>query len=154
MATMQAIEDFLDQKRLAVIGVSHHSNDFSRTLFRELRQRGYDVVPVNPRTEEIDGQRCFARMQDVHPPVGAALVMTPAPVTETVVQDCIESGVKRVWMYRGGGKGAATLRAAELCAENGISVIPGECPFMFLPGTGWIHRTHAWVKKIAKTYPR
>jgi uncharacterized protein len=153
MATMESIQDFLGQKRLAVIGVSQQPRDFSRVLFRELRQRGYDAVPVNPGTNEIEGERCFPRVQDVEPAVGGALLMTNSKVTELVVRDCVEAGVKRIWLYRGGGGGAVTPEAVQLCEANGISVIPGECPFMFLPDSGWIHRFHGWVKKIAHTYP-
>ena len=40
--------EFLAQRRIALVGVSRNPRDLSRTLFRELRRRGYDVVPVNP----------------------------------------------------------------------------------------------------------
>ena len=40
--------EFLAQRRIALVGVSRDPRDLSRTLFRELRRRGYDVVPVNP----------------------------------------------------------------------------------------------------------
>ena len=154
MAIMESIQDFLRQKRFAVIGVSQQPRDFSRTLFRELRQHGYDAVPVNPAASDIDGERCFAHVQDVEPPVRGALLMTNAKVTPSVVQDCIAAGIQRVWFYRGGAGGAATPEALKLCETNGIAVIPGECPLMFLAGTSWIHRFHGLVKKITHTYPR
>ena len=47
--TLRQIDDFLALKRIAVVGVSHEPKDFSRLLFRELKQRGYDLVPVHPR---------------------------------------------------------------------------------------------------------
>jgi hypothetical protein len=57
-------------------------------------------------------------------------------------------------MYRAGGAGAVSADAIGFCAANGISVVPGECPFMFFPGTPWFHRMHGWVKKITGSYPR
>jgi predicted CoA-binding protein len=153
MTTMNTIREFLGHKRLAVVGVSHDSREFSRLLYSELRQRGYDAVPVNPRTSEIEGERCFPRLQDVQPTVSSALLMTSASVTESVVRDCIAAGVKRIWMYRGGGRGSATPEAVRLCEENEIAVIPGECPLMFLPDAGWIHRLHRFAKKVVHTYP-
>jgi len=41
--------DFLAQRRIALVGVSRDPRDLSRALFRELRGRGYDVVPVHPQ---------------------------------------------------------------------------------------------------------
>src|SRR6188472_235431 len=98
MATMESIQEFLDQKRVAVVGVSHQPKDFSRTLFRELQEQGYDVVPVNPGTQEIEGKQCFRRMRDVQPAVDAVIVMTPASVSEDVVRDCVACGVKHIWL--------------------------------------------------------
>ena len=78
VTTRETIDDFLAQKRLAMVGVSTNPQDFSRSLFRELRERGYDMVPVNPKAEAMENVRCYARLQDVKPPVEGALVMTSA----------------------------------------------------------------------------
>ena len=154
MCTLDRIQEFLVQKRLAIVGVSQKPQDFSRTLFREFRDRGYDVVPVNPAASEIEGQRCFASVREIQPPVSTALLMTSPAVTEMVVRDCAEAGVRRVWMYRAGGQGAVSVKAVGFCESNGIDVIPGECPLMFLPGSAWFHKFHGWIKKIAGSYPR
>ena len=71
---LESIEDFLAQKRIAMIGVSRNPKDFSAALFDELRKHGYDMVPVNPKAAEVLGQTCFARVQDIQPPVDAALL--------------------------------------------------------------------------------
>jgi hypothetical protein len=70
--------------------------------------------------------------------------MTSAAVTESVVRDCADAGVARVWLFRGGAKGSVSEEAVQFCNERGIAVVPGECPLMFLPGTGFIHRVHKW----------
>ena len=154
MNTISGIQEFLNERRLAMVGVSHDQRDFSRALFRELRSRGYDVAPVNPNLGEVEGRRCFGRVQDVEPPVEAVLLMTSPEVTEAVVRDCADAGVRTVWMYRATGRGSVSGKAVEFCRERGIQVIPGECPFMFLPGSAGIHRFHGFVRKITGRYPR
>ncbi len=152
--SLESIKDFLAQKRIAMVGMSRDAKSMSAILFKELSQRGYDVVPVNPNMEEVMGRKCFARVQEIRPPVDAALLMTSSGVTERVVNDCAEAGIKRVWMYRGGGQGAVSERAIEVCREHGINLIPGECPLMFLPQSGGIHRLHGFIRKITGSYPR
>ena len=154
--TKKQIDDFWAHKRLAVVGVSRDPKHFSHVLWQELRQRRYEAVPVNPNVAELDGQRCYARVQDIAPPVDGVLIMTPARATEGVVRDCAEAGVARVWMHRGagGGAGAVSREALELCAAHGIDVVPGYCPFMFLPGTPFFHGLHAWAKKVTGSYPK
>jgi predicted CoA-binding protein len=154
MTTLSDVQDFLALHRLAVVGVSRNPKDFTRLLFRELQQRGYDAVPVNPAMQEVEGAACFANLSDVEPPVEGALLMTSPEVTEQVVQDCAAAGVHHIWMYRAAGRGAVSLKAAAFCAANGIHTVEGECPFMFLPETGWIHRAHGVCKKVFGRYPK
>lgn len=154
--SLEAVEAFLAQKRIAMVGVSRNPKDFSIALFDELCRRGYDVVPVNPNAASIGehGCFCFPRVQDIQPPVTAALLMTCPEVTESVVSDCAAAGIRQVWMYRAGGRGAVSPKAIAFCRAHGIEVIPGQCPFMFLSGAGGIHRFHGLVRKITGRYPR
>jgi uncharacterized protein len=153
-ASLDTIQDFLAQKRIAMAGISRDPANFSVKLFEELCRRGYDVVPVNPNTAEVQGRRCFARVQDIQPPVEAALLMTSPEVTETVVNDCAQAGIRRVWMYRATGKGSVSAKAVALCQEQGMQVVPGQCPFMFLPDAAGFHRFHGFIRKITGRYPR
>jgi len=152
--SLETIEDFLAQRRIAMIGVSRNPKDLSSMLFEELRKRGYDMVPVNPKAGQVLGQACFARVQEIQPPVDAALLMTNAEVTDTVVSDCAAAGIHRIWMYRAGGKGAVSKKAVEFCHEHGIQVVPGQCPFMFLPGIRGVHKFHGFVRKIIGRFPK
>lgn len=154
MTIGEVIDDFLAQKRIAVVGVSRNPADFSRSLFRELHQRGYDLVPVNPEVSYIEDELCFARVQDIQPPVEAVLIMTPPQATEQVVRDCAAAGIKRVWLHRGAGQGAVSQEALDFCRQRDLQVVPGYCPFMFLPDTGFIHRAHGLVLKLVGAYPR
>ncbi|MCB0165058.1 MAG: CoA-binding protein [Anaerolineae bacterium] len=151
--TLELIQDFLAQKRIAFIGVSRDKSDFSRGLFRELCNQGYDVVPVNPEAPEIEGRFCFAQVQSIVPPVDGALLMTSPELTDRVVRDCAEAGITRVWLYRGLGAGAVSDSAIGFCQANGITVVPGFCPYMFLPKTPLVHRAHGFVMKLSGGYP-
>jgi predicted CoA-binding protein len=152
--SLEAIEDFLAQKRIAMVGISRDPKQFSTMLFDEFCRRGYDMVLVNPATAELLGRRCFARVQDIQPAVDAAILMTSPEITESVVRDCAEAGIKRVWMYRAGGQGAVSDEAVEFCRENGIAVVPGECPFMFWSDSHLGHRFHGFILKVVGRYPR
>ena len=151
--TRELIDAFLGQKRLAVVGVSRNLKDFSRMLFREFLKRGYDVIPVNPNATEVEGRKCFARVGDINPGVGGALLMTPPAESAPLVRDAIEAGVSRVWLYRAAGKGAIHQDAVALCREKGIDLIEGYCPFMFFPKTQFFHRVHGLILRLTGTYP-
>jgi predicted CoA-binding protein len=92
-------------------------------------------------------------VQDVRPPVEGALLLTNPAATEQVVRDCSEAAIKMVWMFRGGGAGAVSSEAIVFCRMNGIRVVSGECPFMFFPETGLVHRVHGWLLRLVGRYP-
>lgn len=144
MASLIEIRDFLAARRIAVAGVSRNPRHFSRILFREFRDRGYDVVPVNPNLADLEGIPCVARIADVDPLPEAALLLTPAARTSQLAADCVQAGIRKIWMYR----------AAPPPAAEGLTVISGECPLMYLADTGVIHRFHGFCRKIAGSYPK
>ncbi len=152
--TLAEIRNFLSLRRIAFVGVSRQPKDFSRMLFREMCTRGYDMVPVNPGTGELENRRCFARVQEIQPPVEGALLMTPAGDTERVVRDCAEAGIPSIWMYRAGGQGSVTPVAVEFCHQRGIQLVEGYCPYMFFSQTPFFHRIHGFILKLTGSYPR
>ncbi len=145
------IDAFLAEKRLALVGVSRNPKDYSRLLMRELLQRGYDVVPVNPVAQEIEGRKSVARVQEIAPGLAAALLVTAPKTTESVVHDCIGAGVRFLWIR---SAESATVPVLNLCRASGMRVVAGECPFMFLPNADFIHRFHGGLRKLVRTYPR
>lgn len=132
------IHAFLALRRIAMIGVSHEPKHFSRAVFRAWRERGYDMVPVNPAAAEVDGLVCYPLPQELSPVVEGALIMTPAAAGEKAARDCVAAGIRSIWLYR------RSPAAEAFCRQNGVTLITGECPMMFLPNMAWPHRLHRW----------
>lgn len=147
------IRDFLALRRVALVGVSRDPRDFSRVLFREMCDRGYDMVPVNPAVAELESKRCFARVQEIEPRVKGALIMTAPRDTEHVVRDCTAAGIRLVWMHKGGGQGSVSHDAVAFCYAEGMHLVEGYCPFMFFPHAPLFHRVHGFFLKLTGRYP-
>jgi predicted CoA-binding protein len=136
------------------VAISRKRPNIGADLFKEFSRRGHEVPLVNPKTPEMLGQRCFARVQDIQPAPDAALLLTSPAVTNSVVRDFAEAGIKRIWMYRGGGQGSVSAEAVEFCRAHRIEFVPGQCPFMFLSPVRSVHRVHRFLFKISGYYPR
>jgi len=152
MTTTKQIDAFLACKRIGFAGVSTKADDFSRSVFRELVKRGYDVVPIHRTATEIEGRRAYASVVDA-PPLDAVYIMTPPETTEQIVLDCHRAGVKRVWTHRGAGKGSVDWHAWKTADDFGIDIVDGECIMMFLPNTQAVHRVHALLRRATGRYP-
>ncbi len=160
MTDLENVYKFLAQRRIALVGLSQKPKHFSRTLFRELIDRKYNVCPVNPNADQIDGFQCHRSIADVMQvdygeyPVGGAIIMTSPKKYRELTEQCIDAGVKRIWLYGIGGNQKKYADLDEKCRANDIVLIADLCPFMFLPQTALIHRFHGGILKIFGKYPK
>jgi predicted CoA-binding protein len=132
-----------------VIGASRSGKKFGNGASRELRKKGYRVIPVHPDAEAIDGERCYKSLSELPEEVGGVLVVVPPSETEKVVREVSGAGIKHVWMQQG----AESKAAIEFCEAEGISAVHGECILMFAQPSG-IHKFHHWVWGLFGKLPR
>lgn len=141
-------EDFLAQRRLAVVGASDDPSNFGRTVYRELREHGHDVVAVHPSADSVLGDAVFADLASVPGPIDGVVIMVPQDRAADVVEQAVALGIRRVWFFRGVGGGSLSPEALELARGAGMSVVPGACPLMFLEPVGAVHRLHRGIRRI------
>jgi len=132
--TKQQVDDFLALKRIAVVGVSRDPKGFPAPCSgRNFRQRRYEAIPSNPVATEIDGQPCFARVQDITPPVRRRADHDHKGRDRP---DCprLRRGRRQARLdVRRDARGTATKEAVAFCRENDITVSSKVVPYMFLP---------------------
>lgn len=140
-----AAQDFLAQRRVAVVGVSRSSGEAANIVYRKLRDSGYQVYPVNPNREQVEGAPCFPTLSAIPGGVDAVVIATNPEVVLGIVRECADLGIERVWMHRSFGKGSVSDEAVTFCRDRAISVIPGACPLMFLDRADVPHRCMRWI---------
>jgi predicted CoA-binding protein len=147
-----AAEQFLKEKRMAIAGVSRNHAETANAIYKKFRDNGYSVYPVNPAATEVEGTKCYASVKDIPGGVGAVFMVTTPAVSSQVAQDCIDSGVKWVWMHKSFGD-SVSPEAVRLLKEHGVNVIPGGCPMMFLKPDGG-HKVIRWMLQLFGRVPR
>jgi predicted CoA-binding protein len=137
----EAASTFLANKRVAVTGVSRTPNTHgSNTVYRRLRERGYDVFAVNPNAQEVEGDRCYQDLKSIPGGVDAVVIGTRPEIAADTMRDCAELGIKHVWMHWGGGASSVSDTATAYGRQHGITVIDGGCPLMFGPTADLGHK--------------
>ncbi|HSL42970.1 MAG TPA: CoA-binding protein [Anaerolineales bacterium] len=134
------VQDFLAQKKIAVVGVSDKRDTGCNLAYKKFKENGYQVYAVNPRISTYDGDTCYADLKSIPEKVDAVFILASPKTSEQVVQQCVDLGVKHVWMHcmmgtkpgLQAGASSVSQSAVEMCKTNGIAVIPGSCPNQFL----------------------
>ena len=101
-----SLKPFFEPKGVAVIGASEKPDKLSHGILKNMLQYGYqgEVYPVNPKSKEILGKKCYADINAVPDPVDLAVVILPAPVIPGILDACGKRGVKNVTVISGGFK--------------------------------------------------
>ena len=150
------VQDFLSQKKIAVVGVSDKRETGCNLNYKKFKDAGYQVYAVNPRITTYDGAPCYPDLKSIPEKPDAVFILTSPKVTEQIVQQCVDLGIKHVWMHcmMGTKPGlvasmtSVSQSAVEMCKANGIAVIPGTCPNQFLkPDFG-----HGMMRGLWRTF--
>ena len=151
----EAATEFLAKKRIAVTGVSRTPGSHgSNVVYQRLRQRGYQVFPVNPNADKVEGDRCYHDLKSIPGGVEAVVIGTRPQTADATVHECVDLGIKHVWMHRGPGPGSVSKSAAAYGREHGVCVIDGGCPCMFEPTADGGHKAMRFVFTLTGSVPR
>jgi uncharacterized protein len=153
--TKDAAAAFLAHRRIAVTGVSRTpAQHGANVVYRRLRDRGYDVVAVNPNAVEVEGDPCWPDLRSVPGGVEAVVIATRPEHAEATVRGCVDLGVEHVWMHRSVDAGSVLPSAVAFGREHGLQVIDGGCPCMFAPTADPGHRVMKAVLTLTGKVPR
>jgi hypothetical protein len=118
------IKSLLGKKNVfAVVGASRDPDKYGHQVYADLKNGGYKVYPVNPKAQEILGDKSYAQLADLPEKPDVVDLVVPPEVTEKVVRTCKKLGIRKVWMQ----PGSESEKAIKFCNENSINVVYGVC---------------------------
>jgi len=122
------VDAMLGAGTFAVVGASTNREKYGYIAYADLKRYGKTVYPVNPRATEIDGDRCYASVRELPVVPEVVVAVVPSKLTEALVGELAEIGVRNVWMQPGAesAKAIADAEAAGLnVTANGPCVMVG-----------------------------
>lgn len=149
MTSIKTIHEFLEQKNIAVAGVSLTKHKFGNAIYKQLKKHSYNVFPVNPKLETYDDKKCYNDIKSLPEEVSAVVINTKSDTTLEILKEVVEKGIKYVWMQQG----AESDEASEFAQKNNLKFVQNECIMMFAHPKG-LHGFHAFLNKLFGKYPK
>jgi len=112
-----------DYKRVAIVGLSADWSRPSNFAAKYLIDHGFEVIPVNPKYDEILGQKCYADLEDIPTPVDIVDLFQRVDRIPPFVDQAIKIGAKAVWMQLG----IIHEEAAQKARDAGLEVVMDRC---------------------------
>jgi uncharacterized protein len=144
----QKIQDFIQAKRLAVVGVSHSAQKFGSATYTELKKRGFEVFGVNPQLDTIAGDKCYASIADLAGKVDGVVICLPPQKAAGVIREAAAAGIKKIWLQQG----SQSLETSKVAREVGVTPVEGKCILMYAGEVKSIHGAHKFVARVFGQY--
>jgi len=145
------VAGFLAGRRFAVAGVSRQPQQAANAIYRKLRSSGFEVLPVNPNAENVEGVHCYPDVASIPGPIDGVVIATHPRMAPEIVRRCGEKGVRRIWFHRSFGSGSVSNEAVQACKAHGIEAIVGGCPLMYCEPVDAGHRcVRAWLRLFGR----
>jgi len=149
MTTLKKINEFINSQPIALVGVSRNPKKFGHSVFKELKEKGMKIIPVNPEAMEIMGEKSYHSVKALPSDVQGIIVLTKKDQTASVIRDAKEKGIKQVWIQQM----ADSKEALDELNGSDINFITGECILMhYKPHS--IHKFHRGLKKFFGRFPK
>jgi uncharacterized protein len=149
MTSLKQIEDFIAAEPVAMVGVSRNPKKFGYMAFKELKEKGLNIIPVNPSAAEILGMKAYPNIAALPQEVRSVIIMTKKDQTSGLVKDAKVKGIKNIWIQQN----ADSKDALKELEGSGINYITGECILMhYKPHS--IHKFHKSLKKFFGRFPK
>lgn len=113
----------IKEKEIAVVGVSSKEDKFGFKIFKDLLNNGFKVKGINPANGEILGKKIYRSLKELEGAPDLVITVVPPQVTERIVEECKELGVKEIWMQ----PGSESENAVQQARAYGISVVYNAC---------------------------
>ena len=112
-----------DYKRVAVVGLSTDGSRPSNSTARYMLDHGFEVIPVNPKYDEILGQKCYPDLKSIPGLVDIVDLFQRAERIPLFVDDIIDMGAKVLWMQLG----VVNEQVAKKARDAGLEVVMDRC---------------------------
>jgi len=119
----ELIKEFMSQKRFAVVGATDNPQKYGNQVVKNLKNRGYEVYPVNPRLKELEGLSCYSGLTDIPVKVDVVDFVVPPEATEEILKQYKELGLSRIWLQ----PGSESETAIAYCHDNNLKVVHSVC---------------------------
>jgi uncharacterized protein len=149
MAKINQIENFMAQEHIAVAGISRTPHKFGNNAFKELKSKGYDLYPISLHLSEFEGVACYKDIASLPDKVSAIFICTRPDQTKNLLEEARAKGIQNIWLQQGSAD-KAMIRELK---ESNESIVTEQCILMFTKQAHFMHRTHAYFKKLFGQYP-
>jgi predicted CoA-binding protein len=151
---LEKIRDFIDQKYIAVTGVSSSRPDAANLIFNKFKNANYQVYAINPRASIVENEKAYPNITSIGEKIGGVVIASPPSSAQSIVEECLGLGIRRIWFHSSVNQGSLDHEVADFAEKKGMDVIRTGCPLMYIEPVDFPHKCIKWVLNLTGKIPR
>ncbi len=112
-----------DDTSVAVVGATDDPTKYGSVIYRDLKRKGYEVYPVNPNRQTVDGDPAFNSLDDLPVVPTIVNIVVPPEATLQVLRKVAEMGLNNVWIQ----PGAESAEVMGFLTEHDFNYLANAC---------------------------
>lgn len=144
----ELINSFIEEKKIALIGISSKKEKFGNAVLKELKEKGFEIYPVGTNISEFEGSKVYNSIDDLPEGINFALISVAKEKSELIVKDLIKKEIKNIWFLRG----SYDQKFETLLKESNCNYIVNKCILMYAEPVKSIHAFHRCLVKLFGKY--
>lgn len=151
---LEKIKDFVNQKYIAVTGVSSSQPDAANHIFNKFKNADYHVFAINPKAPIVENIKAYPNLSSIGQKIDGVVVASPPSSAQPIVEECLNLGINRIWFHSSINQGSLDQEVADFAEEKGMDVIRTGCPLMYIEPVDFPHRCIKWILHLTGKVPR
>ncbi|HDQ22854.1 MAG TPA: CoA-binding protein [Candidatus Uhrbacteria bacterium] len=107
----------------AIAGATQNHEKYGYKVLIDLKNKGYNVIPINPNYNEISGLKCYPDLISLDDRPDVVVLVVGEKNAQKIVQDCVELNLNRIWFQ----PGSEYDQAVKMAKTAGFEIMVGEC---------------------------
>ena len=114
----------------AIIGASNNEEKYGNKILKDLLNKKFNLIPINPKEKEILGLNCYATLSEFYEnknkenkSIDVVIFVVPPKITEKILFEVKKLNINKVWMQ----PGSESEKAINFCKENNLEIIYNSC---------------------------
>ncbi len=118
------LDSFINKNNIfVVVGVSKNKDKYGFKVFKDLKDKGYNVYGINPKLKDSEKERIYTSLELLPVKADVLIFVVKPEVTENVLKIAKKLKISKIWLQ----PGSESEKSIKFCKDNNLKLIANQC---------------------------
>ena len=108
---------------IAIVGASNNPTKYGNKVYKDLKNAGYHVIPINLTGQQIDGDSAYSQLSDYPDKIDVVCIVVPPKITLQILKEALQLQISKIWLQ----PGSANNRCIQFAKQHNLQIVYNQC---------------------------